>query len=154
VVAVGPAGRMRRADREHLDHELHGRCRAARVEVRRCHRRRADGAAPGGTQAFVTFRVDERVLKPCAAGFLAVGGSFTSQWKTLTLPLMDMATFSMHMAVVGQVQFKGASTPRSSVLDQAALDQAAELGHHVIGQLGVPFPGHELTTRSAGGTAT
>ena len=34
------------------------------------------------------FRVDERVLKPRVAGFIAVGGSLTSQWKTLALPIL------------------------------------------------------------------
>jgi hypothetical protein len=63
---------------------------------------------------------DERVLKPRVAGFLAVGGSLTSQWKTLTLPLMHTATFSMQIAVVDQVQFGGAGTPRSILLDEAA----------------------------------
>jgi multimeric flavodoxin WrbA len=36
-----------------------------------------------GREPAVPFRVDERVLKPRVAGFLAVGGSLTSQWKTL-----------------------------------------------------------------------
>ena len=92
-----------------------------------------------GQEPAVPFRVDERVLKPRVAGFLAVGGSLTSQWKTLALPLMHTTTFSMHIAVVDQVQFEGAGTPRSVVLDAAALDRAAVLGRNVAGQLGVPF---------------
>ena len=92
-----------------------------------------------GREPAVPFRVDERVLKPRVAGFLAVGGSLTSQWKTLALPIMHTATFSMHIAVVDQVQFEGAGTPRSVVLDQTALDRAAALGSNVAGQLGVPF---------------
>ena len=56
---------------------------------------RAAGEAPT-----VPFRVDERVLKPRVAGFLAVGGSLTPQWKTLALPLLHTTTFSMHIAVV------------------------------------------------------
>jgi len=92
-----------------------------------------------GREPAVPFRVDERVLKPRVAGFLAVGGSLTPQWKTLALPLMHTVTFSMHIAVVDQVQFEGAGTPRSIVLDQAAIDRAAALGRNVAGQLGVPF---------------
>jgi multimeric flavodoxin WrbA len=92
---------------------------------------RRDGGDPA-----VPFRVDERVLKPRVAGFLAVGGSLTSQWKTLTLPIMHTMTFSMSIAVVDQVQFEGAGTPRSIVLDRAALDRAAVLGRNVAGQLG------------------
>ena len=85
------------------------------------------------------FRVDQRVLKSRVAGFLAVGGSLTSQWKTLALPIMHTTTFSMHIAVVDQVQFEGAGTPRSIVLDQAAIDRAAVLGRNVASQLGVAF---------------
>jgi multimeric flavodoxin WrbA len=92
-----------------------------------------------GREPAVPFRVDERVLKPRVAGFLAVGGSLTSQWKTLALPIMHTTTFSMHIAVVDQVRFEGAGTPRSVVLDTAALDRAATLGRNVAGQLGVPF---------------
>jgi len=92
-----------------------------------------------GREPAVPFRVDDRVLKPRVAGFLAVGGSLTSQWKTLALPLMHATTFSMHIAVVDQVQFEGAGTPRSIVLDTAALDRAAVLGRNVASQLGTPF---------------
>ena len=95
---------------------------------------RRQGRAPA-----VPFRVDERVLKPRVAGFLAVGGSLTSQWKTLTLPMMHATTFSMHIAVVDQVQFEGAGTPRSVVLDATAIDRAALLGRNVASQLGVAF---------------
>ena len=70
-----------------------------------------------GGEPAVPFRVDERVLKPRVAGFIAVGGSLTSQWKTLALPIMHTTTFSMQIAVVDQVQFEGAGTPRSIVLD-------------------------------------
>ena len=92
-----------------------------------------------GREPAVPFRVDERVLKPRVAGFIAVGGALTTQWQTLALPMMHATTFSMHIAVVDQVQFSGAGTPRSVVLDQAAMDRAAMLGHNVASQLGVPF---------------
>src|SRR5258705_3952851 len=92
-----------------------------------------------GREPAVPFRVDERVLKPRVAGFLAVGGSLTSQWKTLALPIMHTTTFSMHIAVVDQVQFEGAGTPRSVLLDPAATGRAALLGRNVASQLGVSF---------------
>ena len=98
-----------------------------------------------GREPAVPFRVDERVLKPRVAGFLAVGGSLTSQWKTLALPIMHATTFSMHIAVVDQVQFEGAGTPRSIVLDAAAIDRAAQLGRNVAGQLGMPFEARPAT---------
>ena len=92
-----------------------------------------------GGDPVVPFRVDERVLKPRVAGFIAVGGSLTSQWKTLTLPLLHTTTFSMHIAVVDQVQFEGAGTPRSIALDPAALERARRLGANVASQLGRQF---------------
>ena len=106
--------------------------------------RRAGSAPP------VPFRVDERVLKPRVAGFLAVGGSLTSQWKTLTLPLLHTMTFSMHMAVVDQVVFGGAGTPRSIVLDPPALERAAELGRNVASQIGVAFADAEYRGDDSG----
>jgi multimeric flavodoxin WrbA len=92
-----------------------------------------------GTEPAVPFRVDERVLRPRVAGFLAVGGSLTPQWKALALPLMHTVTFSMHIAVVDQAVFGGAGTPRSVLLDEAALDRAARLGGNVASQLGKAF---------------
>ena len=91
-----------------------------------------------GGEPVVPFRVDPRVLRPRVAGFLAVGGSLTPQWKTLALPLLHTVTFSMHITVVDQVVFGGAGTPRSIVLDDAALDRSARLGANVAGQLGRP----------------
>jgi multimeric flavodoxin WrbA len=96
-------------------------------------------AKRAGHDPGVPFRVDERVLKPRVAGFIAVGGSLTSQWKTLALPILHTVTFSMHMAVVDQVQFEGAGTPRSIVLQEAALARAAQLGRNVATQIGRPF---------------
>ena len=62
------------------------------------------------------FRVDERVLKPRVAGFIAVGGSLTPQWKTLALPVLHTMTFSMQTAVVDQVVVRGR---RDAALDRA-----------------------------------
>jgi multimeric flavodoxin WrbA len=92
---------------------------------------------PGAPE--MPFRVDERVLKPRVAGLIAVGGSLTPQWKALALPVLHTFTFSMQTAVVDQVVFAGAGTPRSIVLDAAALERAAVLGRNVGDQLGRPF---------------
>jgi multimeric flavodoxin WrbA len=94
--------------------------------------------AAGGEPA-LPFRVDERVLKPRVGGFIAVGGSLTSQWKTLTLPVLHTMTFSMQTAIVDQVVFGGAGTPRSIALDEAALARAERLGHNVAAQIGRAF---------------
>ncbi len=69
-----------------------------------------------GGEPAVPFRVDERVLKPRVAGFIAVGGSLTPRWKTLTLPVLHTLTFSMQIAVVDQIQSRGR---RHAALDRA-----------------------------------
>src|SRR3954447_1295471 len=92
-----------------------------------------------GEEILVPFRVDERVIRPRVAGFIAVGGSLTPQWKTLTLPVMHTFTFSMQTAVVDQMVVSGAGTPQSIVLDDDALGRAAELGRRVASQLGREF---------------
>jgi multimeric flavodoxin WrbA len=84
----------------------------------------------------VQFAIDERVLRPRVAGFIAVGGSLPASWKTLALPLLHTLTASMQAAVVDQVQFAGAGSPSSIVLDAAALERAALLGRNVSEQLG------------------
>jgi multimeric flavodoxin WrbA len=96
-------------------------------------------ARASGHEPVVPFRVDERVLKPRVGGFIAVGGSLTSQWKTLALPLLHTLTFSMQTAIADQVVFEGAGTPRSIVLDDAALARAAQLGRNVAEQIGRAF---------------
>lgn len=80
---------------------------------------------------------------------VAVGGSLTPQWKTLALPILHTVTFSMHMAVVDQVQFEGAGTPRSIVLQPDALERAALLGRNVATQIGRSFD--EAEYRGAAG---
>jgi multimeric flavodoxin WrbA len=92
-----------------------------------------------GTEPTVPFRLDERVLKPRVAGFIAVGGALTPQWKTLALPTMHVFTFSMQTAVVDQFVVSGAGTPRSVVLDDTAIARSAELGRNVAKQLGRTF---------------
>ncbi|WP_296666057.1 NAD(P)H-dependent oxidoreductase [Demequina sp.] len=91
-----------------------------------------------GGEPAVPFRVDERVLRPRVAGFIACGGSLTTQWKTLALPVMHTLTFSMHIAVVDQMVVEGAGTPKSVVLDPDAVARAGNLGHHVASQIGTP----------------
>ena len=84
----------------------------------------------------VQFPIDERVLRPRVGGFLAVGGSIPSRWKTLGLPLLHTLTASMQVGIVDQVQFAGAGSPASIVLDEAALERARVLGRNVAEQLG------------------
>lgn len=92
-----------------------------------------------GEQPAMAFRLDERVLKPRVAGLMAVGGSLVGRWHTLALPVLHTLTFSMQTAVVDQLVVSGCGTPKSVVLDTAALERAGQLGRHVAGQLGRPF---------------
>jgi hypothetical protein len=87
----------------------------------------------------VVFPYDERVFRPRVAGFIAVGGSLTSQWKSLALPLMHQMTFSAHIAVADQMLVGGAGMPRAVVLDARALAGAARVGRSVGSQVGLPF---------------
>ena len=84
----------------------------------------------------VDFAIDERVLRPRVAGFIAVGGSIPQRWKTLALPLMHTLTASAQIAVVDQVEFAGAGSPSSIVLDPAALARSRQLGLAVGEQAG------------------
>jgi multimeric flavodoxin WrbA len=87
----------------------------------------------------VAFPYDERVFRPRVAGLIAVGGSLTSQWRTLALPLMHQITFSASIAVADQLLVGGAGMPRAVVLDADALAGAARVGASVGSQLGLPF---------------
>jgi hypothetical protein len=107
---------------------------ADRAIVEQILRMRASGQRP----AFA-FRADERVLRPRVAGFIAVGGALTPQWKTLALPTMHLLTFSMQIAVADQFVIAGAGTPKSVVLDTEALSRAAKLGVNVASQMGRTF---------------
>jgi multimeric flavodoxin WrbA len=92
-----------------------------------------------GEEPIVPFRLDERVLRPRVAGFIAVGGSLTPQWKGLCLPTMHALTFSLQAAVVDQIVTAGSGTPQSIVLDDEALARCGQLGRNVAAQLGRSF---------------
>jgi multimeric flavodoxin WrbA len=92
-----------------------------------------------GNPAPVPFTPDERALRDRVAGFIAVGGSLTDQWKTLALPMMHSLVFSMRDGVVDQIVLEGAGTPQSIVLYPAALERARQLGRNVAEQLGRRF---------------
>jgi multimeric flavodoxin WrbA len=89
-----------------------------------------------GADISVDFGIDERLLRPRVAGFIAVGGSIPLRWKTLALPLLHTLTASAQIAVVDQVEFAGAGSPSSIVLDPAALARSRRLGTAVGEQAG------------------
>lgn len=84
----------------------------------------------------VDFAIDERVLRPRVAGFIAVGGSLPSRWKTLALPALHTLTASAQIAVVDQVEFAGAGSPSSIALFPRSLERARQLGTTVGTQAG------------------
>jgi multimeric flavodoxin WrbA len=92
-----------------------------------------------GNPVALPFTPDERALRNRVAGFIAVGGSLTGQWKTLALPMMQSLVFSMRDGVVDQIVLEGAGTPQSIVLDPAAIERARLLGANVAQQLGRSF---------------
>jgi multimeric flavodoxin WrbA len=92
-----------------------------------------------GQKPSVWFRLDERVLKPRVAGFIAIGGALTTQWKTLCLPIMHTLTLSMQIAVVDQYVISGAGVSKSIVLDPNSLKRCSVLGANVATQLGKKF---------------
>jgi multimeric flavodoxin WrbA len=92
-----------------------------------------------GEELAVNFPINERVLRPRVAGFICVGGSIPPYWKSLAMPLMHTLTASAQIGVVDQVQFAGAGSPSSIVLDADALDRTAQLGRAVAAQLGRPY---------------
>ena len=102
-----------------------------------------------GEELSVNFAIDERVLRPRVGAFICVGGSLPSYWKSLALPLMHTLTASAQIGIVDQVQFAGAGSPSSIVLDEAALDRTAELGRAVAAQLGREYD--DLDYRGAPG---
>jgi multimeric flavodoxin WrbA len=89
-----------------------------------------------GEPVSVNFEIDERVLRSRIGAYIAVGGSIPPRWKTLALPLLHTISESMQMAIVDQVQFAGAGSPKSIVLDEEALERARQLGRNVAEQLG------------------
>ena len=103
-----------------------------------------------GEDLAVDFTIDERVLRPRVAGFIAVGGSIPGHWKSYALPLMHSLTQSSQIGIVDQVQFAAAGSPSSIVLQPAALERAAQLGRAVAEQAGRDFA--EVVYRGAPGS--
>ncbi len=83
--------------------------------------------------------IDERLLKPRVAGLLSLGGATSTDWVTFGLPLLHMTTFSMHIAVVDQVQLLGSAMPGTVLFDAAAIQRAQQMGRNVAAEIGKPF---------------
>jgi hypothetical protein len=80
----------------------------------------------------------ERVYKPRAAGFIALGGAPLQYWVSLGLPLLNLLTFPRKITVVDQMQILGAGTPPQVLLDTRAMQRARKLGENVAANMGRP----------------
>lgn len=87
----------------------------------------------------VPFRIDERVLRPRVAGFIAIGGALTPQWKTLALPALHFLTHPMQVAVVDQQLVEGAGISGSVVVLDGVVERSRLLGERVVSQMGRSF---------------
>ena len=144
---MGTARRVRRADRQHADHVPHRRRRPQARSSTGC-----SGRTPTRRSSSTSSRCGARAPnRPCRSG--STSGCSSRGWpgsspsaarsprsgRPSPCRCCTRITFSMHIAVVDQVVFGGAGTPRSILLDDAALDRAARLGANVAAQLGRPF---------------
>ena len=94
-----------------------------------------------GDPRFANLAPDERVLKPRAAGFIAVGGAFSPEWVTFGLPLLHQCVFSLHAKVIDQMQAIGQPLPGSVLLggDTGMVGRAKKLGENIATQLGLTY---------------
>jgi multimeric flavodoxin WrbA len=94
-----------------------------------------------GDAKYANMKIDERILKPRVAGFLAVGGSTTPDQFTMALPTLHLFAYSLHVKVVDQEVVMGCANP-GAVIDAsggAVMRRAEELGARVASQLGKSF---------------
>ena len=81
---------------------------------------------------------DERVFKRRVAGFMCTGGAATPHWLSLGLPLMNLLTFSSHIAVIDQLAVFPLSRLGHITLHSDVLERARKLGWNVAGAMGKP----------------
>jgi multimeric flavodoxin WrbA len=98
-------------------------------------KRLKEAGDPRGTRA----NIDERIFKPRAGGFIAVGGAISPEWVSFGLPLLHIMTFSMQIAVVDQIQVLGFGMPGAASLDEESVARARALGRDVALQAGLPY---------------
>lgn len=94
-----------------------------------------------GDPHFAHMKVDERVLKPRVAGFIAIGGSSTPDQITMALPILHTLIYPMHVKVVDQVVFQTCGTPGSIIAraQGSFVERATQLGKNVASQIGKSF---------------
>lgn len=82
--------------------------------------------------------LDERVFKRRVGGFMCTGGAATPHWLSLGLPLMNLLTFSSHIAIVDQLAVFPLSRMGHITLNRKILERARKLGRHVAQAMGKP----------------
>jgi multimeric flavodoxin WrbA len=94
-----------------------------------------------GDPKFESMSVDERILRPRVAGFLAVGGSTTPDQFTMALPTLHLFAYSLHAKVVDQDVVMGCGNPGAVIAaqDGKVMERAKELGRRVASQIGKAF---------------
>lgn len=100
---------------------------------------RAQAGKQNGDPRHAHTIIDQRLLKPRVGGFLCVGGATSADWTTFGLPLMHMATFSMHIVIVDQVQVLGSAMPGTVLFDDNAIARSAQLGRNIVAEIGKCF---------------
>ncbi len=121
VFVLGPHGLLKViADRFGPSHDLAWRIEATKI------------AAKQGKKG-----PDERSFKPKVGGFISVAGALTPHWFSLGLPLMNLITFSSHIAVVDQMQVHSISKG-SVLMNDETIKRARKLGRNVAKYMGKP----------------
>lgn len=94
-----------------------------------------------GDPKFASMRIDERILKPRVAGFLAVGGSTTPDQFTMALPTLHLFAYSLHVKVVDQEVVMSCANPGAVIgaRDGEVMERAELLGQRVASQMGKGF---------------
>ena len=134
VFVLGPHGLLKTmADRFGPSHDM-----AWRIEAKQI-------AAKQGKKG-----PDERSFKPRVGGFISVAGALTPHWFSFGLPLMNLITFSSHIAVVDQMQVHSISKG-SILMNDETMKRARKLGKNVAKFMGktpdkVKWMGDEMGT--------
>jgi multimeric flavodoxin WrbA len=94
-----------------------------------------------GDSHFADIKIDQRIIKPRVAAFMAIGGSTVPDQFTMALPILHTLVYPMQAKVVDQVIFEGCGGPGSVLAqaDGALLDRAAQLGKNVASEIGKTY---------------
>lgn len=84
--------------------------------------------------------IDERAFKHRVGGLISVGGSTSSDWVNLGLPMLHMITFSWQIAIIDQMQVLEAGMPGSVLVNEdKPVERARKMGRNIAEQMGRDF---------------